>query len=66
MHREDEAGPRHNSEVILLYHLYLHNLHYCRKFCAEEWCALNPEGTVGAFNLHWDEVQKEKGKMDVS
>ncbi|KAN0113494.1 hypothetical protein V8E52_007652 [Russula decolorans] len=32
-------------------------------FCAAEWCSSNPEGTVGAFNQHWDEVQKDKEKM---
>lgn len=42
------------------------NSHHCRTYCAEEWCALNPEGTVGAYNLYWDEVQKDKERMQVS
>ena len=35
-YRKDEAKLRHDSKVTFLYHLYFHNLHYCRKFCDKE------------------------------
>ena len=32
--------------------------------CAWDWCALNPEGSVGNFNQYWADLSQEE--WDVS
>ena len=62
-----EAWDKFDSKVNMLSPSRFCNLHcHCRNYCTQEWCALNPEGMVGAFNLYWDKVQKDKEKMGVS
>ena len=36
---------------------------HCRNFCAIDWCALHPEGTVGQFNLHFDNLPAEEAEV---
>ena len=34
-----------------------------RNIGAVDWCALNPEGTVGQFNLYWDNIDNDLLKV---
>ena len=34
-----------------------------RNICAVDWCASHPEGTVGQFNLYWDNIDQNLCKV---
>ena len=34
-----------------------------RAICSTDWCALHPDGTVGEFNLYWNNINKSLLKV---
>ena len=45
-----------------------HSLHIfadvlLRDICSADWCASHPEGTVGEFNLYWDNMDEDLRKV---
>ena len=50
-----------------VYSAYQHTTNYtCRNICANEWCELHPNGTVGEFNWYFDNLPSEEAEASSS